>query len=210
MNKYPETLVSRKPVRDSIRTSTEFKNSNYHWNKSKLHYREVIGSVMDTMRTHRPNSYEEWVEVYFSHCKTWEQLEAVGRRWAVIYGLTEQMGTAHAIIHAIDQTWEGYKGEAAAVELLHSKHKITGEIVREATANEDLDYGIDFIVTGTNGKPIYAVQVKPETYFRSHRIATEKERYKRNNMKFTTKYEAPVYYMSTADALRGELIFRNH
>lgn len=201
---FPAGVITQYHVRKQMRSKKAFKDLNKTWDMSKFGWYQHIGRCMPTIREHRPQTFADWVEVYFTHCKTWAAISALGRRYAGIAGIDEQTAIAHVIIHSIDETWDGYHGELIAEKMMKQHHAERGETVLEATADEDFEYSIDFVVKNGDAT-VCGIQVKPNGFFYSNRIQSERDRYKIANQKFIDKTGAPVYYINIGDAERGLL-----
>jgi hypothetical protein len=201
---FPQGVINGYNARKRIRESREFQDFNQAWNDSNLGYWQEIGHCMETIRAHRPKTGAQWVETYFTHCKTWDEIQAVGAKWAALTGLDERMATAHIIIRAIDQTWEGYHGELLSEQLMVKYHATQGQTVREANEIEDREYGVDFVVL-EGDRIVMGVQVKGFRFFYSKRIEQALKRYKWQNDQFTAMTGAPVYYVNTKNSEEGRL-----
>jgi hypothetical protein len=201
---FPTGLITGYETRKTIKTTQKFKNLNNVWDDSHLDYVESIGHCMPTIRKYRPKTFAEWVEIYITHCKTWEELKEVGARWSDFADLGITEAIAHVIIHSIDETWDGYYGELVSENLMRAYHEPLGQTVEEASLEDDMNYGVDFIIK-EGDTILYGIQVKPSGFFFSKRIEKQKRQYKWQNANFTRETGAPVYYVNTATSMNGKL-----
>lgn len=203
---FPAGVITQYEARKSIRATQAFKNRNQAWGRSKMGWWQAAGYVMDTMREHKPQSFEEWVEVYFTHCKSWEEVKWAGMLWGQLAGIGDTAGIGDFIIHIIDETWEGACGELLAEELIKVSHHGFDITVRDATKKEDLDYAVDFVVSDANGSIKTGYQVKPNSFFVSPRISKDRAKYVEMNRRFMSAFNADVFYLNIEHIKRGEFL----
>jgi hypothetical protein len=209
-----ETIQHATPVyatlegRKEIRNSPKFKALGRLWDSSDNRSIRVIGPLMKLMKEHKPQTLDEWKQVYLTYGRSWEQIQEQAARWAITADLPIDEAIAHIVIHAIDETWEGANGEKIALELLR---KNMPEYHFELAEDEvDTKYSIDIVVfMPEGGGYIGGIQVKPASYFNknfaNNKGQEDKARYYENNRRFIRDHGAVVYYMNTADIKRDTL-----
>lgn len=207
---FPATLIKGYRTRIEYKKSTDFKNRNKRWSKCRLNWWQFSGGVlMDIIREHKPQTFEEWCTVYFTHCKSWEEVKALGFHWSLLAGnLSEKDGITEVIIHYIDETWEGYESELIVERKLKKIFDPISYKVREATAFEDMNYAVDFVIEDDEGYIYQGIQVKPSSFFYSDRITKVRAEYVAMNKMFSKKNNVPVFYVDATQARRDEeLVF---
>lgn len=202
---FPQTLIQGYRTRVEYRKSQDFKNRNKWWTKCRMNWWQFSGGVlMEVIRQHKPQTFEEWCTVYFTHCKSWEEVKALGFHWSMLANIAERDGITDVIVHYIDETWEGYESELIVERKLKNIYEPRGYKVREATAWEDMNYAVDFIIENELGEVRLGVQVKPKSFFLSERITSARAEYVKMNSYFTEKYKVPVFYIDATDARNYE------
>lgn len=194
------TLEGRKQVSQSQR----FRSLNSLWNSTGNSTIKTQGPLMKLMKTYNPATFDEWKRVYLTCGRSWEQLNDQAKRWAAAADLPFDEALAHVIIHAVDETWTGARGEHIALDLLRKKlEQYDFDLVDDAM---DAKYSIDIIVFKKGTQEIIGgIQVKPGSYFPSSfkpgQIGggSAKQRYKDNNIRFLEDFGGAVYYMSLKD-----------
>lgn len=161
---------------------------------------------MDIIREHKPQTFEEWCAIYFTYCKSWAEVKALGFHWGLLADISEKDGITEVVIHYIDETWEGYESELIVERKLRKMFEPISYKVREATAFEDMNYAVDFIIEDDEGDIYHGIQVKPNTFFYSRRITDVRAEYVKMNGFFTERYKAPVFYIDASQARKDEAL----
>lgn len=210
-NQTATPIYANYESRKEIRNSAKFKALGNLWDSTDNRTIRVIGPLMKLMKDYNPQTFEEWKQVYLTHGRSWEQIQEQAARWAVTAEITIDEAIAHVVIHAIDETWEGARGEHLALELLQ---KEMPDFSFELADNKiDTNYSIDIIVTNSDdGVIVGGIQVKPASYFyknfhynKNDKGQNDKDRYNDNMKRFAADFGAIVYYINLGDVKKDIL-----
>lgn len=153
------TFEERKEMRNQ-----EWFKSRYHiWHNSSIRKQGRIGSLMTLIDESKAESFEGWVEYYFSNFTSFTKFKALCEEASGILKLSLKGTLYYLWIHIIDFCWEGKSYEDQA--LVRLKEKFPERIFKRASQKEDKQFGIDFTVWDTDNNLVGAVQVKGFTYF---------------------------------------------
>ena len=145
--------------------------------------RKVVGPVMTLCKKRKPKNFSEWFLFYVS-------LKYIANIQKMAMEISNQLNMNYytcyecLIAFITFQTWNGYRME----ELAKQELKCIMYSIREATSEEDLDYGVDLVLI-RNGKEFYGIQVKPISYKKKEEKGADCVKYNlEKNKKYKERY----------------------
>lgn len=196
--------------RAAYKRTAEFKKYVSFWSRSGCNSARRIGRVMELIRAAEPANLAEWEYAYLTTGRSLVELMVVAKEFQRFTGLGRRAALVTVLIHIIDETFDGYEGEKAALALLQSVADASGRPIEFRYSSEELDrqFSID-IVGYEEGHWTIGIQVKPKSYFFEN-VAVYSKQLELENLKQLTAAlpDLEVYYLSTEDIRKGYVRFR--
>lgn len=170
-------------------------------NRFQLNFKRNVGATSEAIRNCGPKSLAEWEDYYFSHIRTREQIDALGRKLyikitevlaAEIDEITEEDCIQYLRSLVIDRTYDGYVREIRTIyeqlqENLHEK-------IHPAPDEWDRLFNVDFYIQ--IGDNYIGLQIKPVSDTSSiPEIFKERSIQHRTHAEFQKRYGGKVFYV---------------
>lgn len=190
---------------DYMRKQKWYNDTNASWNKSGVNHPDNIGYLCAAVQELEPPNYEEWKKYFkkniaddkkiFELAMTFKEqvlkdFSGSGFYTYMLDDLYIQMTECRLIY----ETWLGYHAEVFTInEVLK---QLPGYSYRHLSPKEDNMFAVDYVLQ-KDDVDICGIQVKSVKYRDSKRdiLTQTKEMNKKKNMKFTKKYQLPVFYV---------------
>lgn len=213
----PQTATEQLVIPDGLtrylykKRNPNFARSQQGWDKAKIG--RACGKLMENLMKSGAKNRTEWETYYLTRVKKPREVVKLAERlMAVVPRLSLQDAITIVLIHAVDETWNGYLAEKKALEAVSRFYAHLPFItVRHATAQEDTKFAIDLVVEAWD-TVVFGIQVKPISYFRMKGFAGRphyaKVKNSEKNRQFLALHpHARVAYLST-DSTYIRLDFR--
>jgi len=171
----------------------KFQKTNWIWNKLKLNSKESVGVIVDLIGAKTFKNKEEWVEYYYTHGRTKEQLMEVAKK------LHEGVGDEYTLeecfyiteYRVIKESWDGIVNREK--KTIHRLQQTFKEIdFRKTEGLFDDKYAVDFEAY-LNDELICGIQIKPKSYEYTS-SGTKKVNFFKNE-EYTKDFGVKVYYI---------------
>jgi len=170
-------------------------------NRFQLNYKRNVGAVSEEIRKCSPKTINEWEKYYFSHVKTREHIESLGRKlftkitevvYAEVENITEEDCIQYMYNMVIDRTFDGFMTEIKTI--YGQLQKILNVKIEPAPDEWDRSYNIDFYIKIHN--KYIGLQIKPAADV-SHisQIFKERSIQALTHKKFEEKFGGKVFYI---------------
>lgn len=158
---------------ESIRKSSNFRQSNLAWNKCNSPFE--VGRMSELVENYLPNSTLEFALKYFNDAgtgaskgKSFEEFVNNSLKFKALclslsnVDITIEEALVFVYCRLFLQTFLGYSREKRALQFLQNKYperifKLTKGVI-------DSDYGVDIIEVDNQGEMLQAYQVKPKSF----------------------------------------------
>lgn len=205
-------IIKNLPTREErlqIQHSKKFRDWTGVWRAGYYNSKARVGAVMQATHLLDENSTPgDWVKVYTEECRSFSEILALVLEVSMKESITPEKALCAWWIHIIDGFFQGRMAEIlvfnACKEKIEGMHN--GLSVREATNEEDCEFGIDLVVLNSCGEIEFGIQTKPISYFLSNREHVIKHRNRDNPKKYSKFYRKTgkrVWYAIIEEATRN-------
>lgn len=187
---------------------------NSAMNRFQLNFKRNVGATSESIRSCSPCSLEEWRDYYFSHIKTKDHIEELGRRLFVkiteviqseVAEITEQDCIDYMIQLVIDRTYDGYTTEIQTIYGQLESH--LGTKVEPSPDSWDRLYNVDFFIKVEDS--YIGIQIKPVNVgIQLPEIFKEYKLQSRSHAAFSKKYKGKVFYIFS-EKIDGKKAIKN-
>lgn len=181
----------------------EFSVTNKIWNKLKLNSKESVGVIVDLINSEQFPTKEDWLNYYYKHGRTKEQLMEVAKKLFDAVGSELNLSLDDCFymteFRVIKQSWNGIAiREENTVKKLRQEYPHID--FRKTDGLFDDKYAVDFEAYH-NDTLLCGIQVKPESY--SYVSLGTLETNKQKNKEYYIDFYASVY--TIISSLAGEI-----
>lgn len=177
---------------------------NSAMNRFQLNFKRNVGPTSESIRKCAPRTLEEWRNYYFTHVRTKEHIEDLGKTLyikitevihAEVGQITEQDCVDYMTQLVIDRTYEGYITE---IETIYGQlQQILGEKIEPAPDEWDRLFNVDFFIK--IGEKFIGLQIKPISVgggvIQLPQIFKEKTIQGETHRQFTEVFGGKVFYV---------------
>lgn len=178
----------------------------------QLNFKRNVGATSESIRNCQPKTLEEWREYYFTHVRSKEHLDNLGKKLyikitevihAEINEISEQDCIEYLHNLVINRTYDGYEREIKTIyaqlqEALNCK-------IEFAPDKWDRLFNVDFFIQIKDS--YIGLQIKPVNQgIQLAQIFKEKNIQKATHLKFTQKYNGKVFYIFSTNENKQKTI----
>lgn len=178
---------------------------NSAMNRFQLNFKRNVGPTSESIRQCMPKTLNEWRDYYFSHVRSKEHIEDLGKKLYVkitevisaeVEDITEQDCIDYMMEMVIGRTFDGYMTE---IKTIYGQLQ-TELLVKIEPAPDEWDrlFNVDFFIK-IQGKDI-GIQIKPVNQgIQLSQIFKEKDLQAKSHELFTRKYGGKVFYIFSSN-----------
>lgn len=185
---------------EKLRRNPKYFSTNAAWNKSGVNNPKNIGYLMPKISKLSPDSFEKWEKFFLSEIANENKLRKYEKVFREYLDETYEKEDvfSYVVCRLIYETYIGWYREEKTVKDFLDFMIERGYHVKARVLNgkDDNRYAVDRIIS-INGKDIFAIQVKSETYMESTRdvLMETKRKNKEKNKRFEERFCIPVFYL---------------
>lgn len=191
----------------------ELAKTNNIWNgEAGLQYNAIslVGPMMAICRESNADQIDDFIKHYFiskQHHLNLNELMDLTNQFAIQTNLSFDVAFAQVCHRLFFETYKGLQKEMDLKSLLN-KHLNEGLSCKYSTEENDGKYAVDLDIT-KDDRPIYSIQVKPESYNNGHNSAlnSQKKLNIKKNQKYLRKQNISTLYFYYGKDKEGKNIY---
>lgn len=173
-------------------------------NRFQLNFKRNVGATSESIRKCSPKTIDEWREYYFTHVRSKEHIEELGKKLytkitevvqSEVADVSEDDCKNYMIQLVIDRTFDGYTTE---IQTIYGQlQNILGVQIEVAPDEWDRLFNVDFYIK--LGEKYIGLQIKPiNTGIQFPEIFKEYSIQAETHAKFTEVFGGKVFYLFSA------------